>query len=91
MSEMRCDSLRCDSTRFDVMRNVRRQADNFQFPQMMLERTAVALDADGLAFGHNRNFHVNLFGQINAMEIDVNNVLVDRMQLNIANDRRIIA
>ena len=47
----------------DLLRNIRRQTDNIQFPYDMIQGAAVILDTESLAFRGNRNFNFKLFRQ----------------------------
>ena len=65
---------------FKMVRDIRRQTNNFQFPQMMFKSTAVTLNADRLASGRDRNFNVDLFCQINAVKINMQDMFKNGMK-----------
>ena len=54
----------------------------------MFQSAAVAFDAHRLAFDEDLDFNFNFFIKGNTVKIDMDDLIGDRMKLNILDDRR---
>ena len=63
----------------DEIGNVQRQALDIDFPHHELEDSALDLDARSLTHTVYRNFNAQLLGQIDALQVDMQQLVADRI------------
>jgi hypothetical protein len=68
----------------DLLRNVGRQALDLDVAQVVLENSALRLDAFGLAGQHDRHFETNARRHRDALQIDVHDFAAHRVHLDLA-------